>query len=802
MVAVIAGEIIAARNMEMLVGVLLCVILWCGMNYSEGFFIFEDGKICIGRLISIGVFMAAGFILYNTQSTLYSVTDNVKDGTEGKLRGEVYDIVERENGRTIVLKNVMFEYEGADENDVNIIYTDKVYLYDKGGSNISIGDEAGCDAAVYMEFTGARNKGNFNDENYYHSIGITALFYGKEVCTYGSVNSLTLSCRRALYSLRKNIQSIIYNICDRDTASVLEAMLLGNRQNMDEETTSVYKDAGIFHVCCISGTHMAIIGLGLYKFLRKRKGYAFSVAVTGSVVIGYGMLAGMGMSVMRAVIMILVKLCAELMGRTYDMISAMSLSSIIIICISPFSIYNTGFILSYAAVAGICFVAPVLNKIFVKPGSRMEKLWQSIMFSAGIQLATIPIVAYTNFEVPLCGIILNIIVIPCMTYIILSGIMGIFLGCITVTGGRFVIAMAAYGAKFYKFVSGKVLMIPFMQCVTGKPNLWQIAVYYIILTAVLYTGWRFYNRDGEFPEDFFYVRCIKRVTVILTVMALAFVIVYRQHGKMDIHMIDVGQGDCINIRTEDGSNFLIDGGSSDISECGKYRILPCLKAEGVKRIDYVVITHGDEDHINAVTTLMEERVGGKSYVSNLVIPDIHNYEEVFSELLSSAGNNNVNVELIRAGDMWKDTSYEIKCMYPCDKEAYDDSVDINEKSTVLKVTSGDFSMLCMGDLGESGEKKLIEYYGEELRSLSKLTVLKTGHHGSKNSSCQEFLDIIKPELAIISCGINNRYGHPGKETLDRLDKVGCGVLRTDIQGEISVVVDGRGYVEVEYGQCQ
>lgn len=808
MVAVITGEIIASRNLELLIGELICIFLWGGINYSEGFFIFNDKKICTGRLISIFMCMAAGFVLFSYQSRLYCVMNTMEDNAEVLVRGEVHDIKERENGRTLVLRKAVIHtgkirIGNESDADTDILKSDKVYLYDNGKENIQIGDLISSGKAIYMKFTGAGNKGNFDDEKYYKSIGVAALFYTKETKVCGTSGDVGYTYRRWIFNIRRYIYNVMYKVCDEDAASVLEAMLLGSRQNMDGDTEELYKDAGIFHVCCISGTHMAIIGLGLYKLLRRRHGYAFSVAVTGIVVVAYGVLAGMGMSVMRAVIMILLKLLSEVLGRTYDMMSAMSLSSVIIICIYPYSIYNTGFILSYAAVAAISVVNPVLIKVFVRPGCKGEAILKGIMFSAGIQLTTIPIIAYCNFEIPLSGIILNLVVIPCLTYIILSGIAGILAGSICTVAGRFLIATASYGVKLYKIMSEAILNIPYMQIVTGKPQIWQIGVYYIILTVVLYAGWKFYKRDKEFSEDFFYVKCMKCIAACMTLIILTYVIVYTKHGSTDIHMIDVGQGDSIHIRTENGINFLIDAGSSDVKDCGKYRVLPCLKAEGVKCIDYIVVTHGDEDHINAVATLMQEKIAGKSYVNTLVLPSIDDYEIVFSDLLKCASDNKVNVKLIGAGDSWIGKKCVVECLYPVGEkntETYGNAAmkeqavknatikdkDTNDKSTVLKISSGKVSMLCVGDLGEKGEKILLE---RDKGNIEDIDILKVGHHGSKNSSCEKFLDVVKPRIGLISCGINNRYGHPHKETLERLNNTGARVLRTDEMGEIEIRIE-------------
>lgn len=777
MVAVIFGEIIALGNRELLVGTVL-VLMISGfevINYTKN----KDDSINIGRLINFCFFVAVGIFLFKTQTNDYAVVEKLGDKENGEIRGIINDIIEKEDKSILVLKELKFYRRTSDEGCISL---GSVYVYYDGNEKVSIGDYIQCSNAQYRAFSRARNKGNFDSETYYHSIGITASFYTKNLKNIGTRKSILLFLRQKIFRIKKTLKKVLYEICDTETASVLEAMLLGDKSNMHEETANIFKDAGIFHVCCVSGTHMAVIGMGIYILLRKVRGYCFSVGVAAAFIICYGILTGMGMSVMRAVIMILLKLVADILGRTYDMISAMSLSSIIIIFIYPYAILNTGFALSYAAVAGVCFVMPVVNHVFIREGIKYEKLLKSFSVCFSVQIATLPVMAFCNSEISAYGMFLNLVVIPIASYILISGLAGMIMGIIAVSCGSFFVAISSYGISFYKQIAQAALRVPGAVINTGKPHFFQIIIYYIILAVFLFIGWNYYERDNEFPEEFYYVRYIKKAAIVVGIMLLFGTILYRKRNDLEMYVIDTGQGDSICIKASDGTNYLIDAGSTDVKDTGKYRILPCLKANAVGSIDYLIVTHPDEDHVNGIEELLKERHNNKSYVSNIVIPRIQGYDALFSDIIKLAKWYGVNVITIKKGDRWSGENYSMECIYPDENI---NNEDVNEKCTVMKLDVGGIKVLCMGDLGEEGEVELLK----NKSAIQDIDILKVGHHGSKNSSCQDFLQVCKPRLALISCGVENRYGHPHAETLERLENIGAKIFRTDYSGEISVYVN-------------
>lgn len=255
------------------------------------------------------------------------------------------------------------------------------------------------------------------------------------------------------------------------------------------------------------------------------------------------------------------------------------------------------------------------------------------------------------------------------------------------------------------------------------------------------------------------------------------------------------------MESSEGTSFLIDGGSADVSKVGTYRIAPFLKSQGIRKLDYVIITHTDQDHINGLTELLSEELFP---VRCLVLPKLRIKDEAYLNLELLAAKKGIPVRYIKAGDYIVEGSLKISCLHP----SLDDiSITSNAGSTVLSVTFGEFDMLLTGDLEGEGEKLLIQrlkdksFYKEwGVNPAIDYDVLKVAHHGSKYSTSEELLNLICPEYSLISCGENNLYGHPHEELLDRLKGTESNIKITYEYGAIALKTDGKklyvkGYLE-------
>jgi competence protein ComEC len=310
----------------------------------------------------------------------------------------------------------------------------------------------------------------------------------------------------------------------------------------------------------------------------------------------------------------------------------------------------------------------------------------------------------------------------------------------------------------------------------GRPDIIRIVLYYLLILIFIY-GVNRYK---------------KRSFLLILLFAVGILIFPKQGEGLTVTMLDVGQGEAIYMETGEGLNFLIDGGSIDVNGVGIYRIRPFLLSKGINHIDYAIVTHGDTDHTSGLMELMED---GKIKIVNLILPKIDssnnrwdreditiNDQDEFKDLKELAAKCKVNLMYIKAGDYIREGKLDITCLHPLEGYMYSSR---NAYSTVLSVKYGDFDMLLTGDLEAEGERNITKM------PLSQYDVLKVAHHGSKNSTSQEFLKIIKPRLSLISCGKDNRYGHPHEELLERLDDIGSELVITYESGAITIKTDGR-----------
>lgn len=253
-----------------------------------------------------------------------------------------------------------------------------------------------------------------------------------------------------------------------------------------------------------------------------------------------------------------------------------------------------------------------------------------------------------------------------------------------------------------------------------------------------------------------------------------------------------GTGRLFFFRDGNGKNYLIDGGSSSVDAAGRYRLEPFLKFRGVKRLDYVWVTHGDVDHLNAVEELLERRKYGVE-IQYLIFPEQKYWDERLIKLCNLAEEAGTKVRVMEMDTIFLSGKLKMRCLWPGEGEPSENG---NENSLVLHLQYGKITMLFTGDLENTGEELLAERI-KNLRKKGELPacydLLKVGHHGSRNATGEELLEVIRPRAAFCSSGKENRYGHPHAETLERLAKWGVSLYNTKDRGAVSMYTDGREY---------
>ena len=622
----------------------------------------------------------------------------------------------------------------------------------------------GCELSLYgtiYQLNPADNPGQFDAESFYQSQGILYTFYVESVIEVQGKAVL----KDKITNLRDYFSKYLTEIFDERDSGILKAALLGEKSALREEDQLLYQKAGISHLLSISGLHISMIGISLYKIFRKWNLTFLEAGLpSGLLIFLYGIMTGFGISTIRAVCMFTVMILGDILGRTYDMASAMALAAILILIRNPLQARQAGFLLSFGAILGICMVYPILQSVF----EPKRNVFKTILFSMSISLVTYPLTVHFFYEYPLYSILLNFIVIPCMPVVMGCGAAAMIAGSASIAVGKIIGIPAQLILSFYEGLSKWTIKLPYAVIRLGCEETWQLVGYYFFLVVSITLLW--YGRK-------------KWCGLILP---LAIVIVtLRFRSPVEFSALDVGQGDGLFLRSPKGTICLIDAGSTSEKNIGEYRILPYLKYEGVTVLDYVILTHLDEDHMSGVRELLELQDTFKGIkIRQILFPEIANPDEKYLEIWNLAKEKNVTVGTIGAGDKIKEENFEISCIYPIKGRRTEDK---NNSSTVLQVSYQDFSMLLSGDLGFDGEEELLQ-----MGALRDVDVWKVSHHGSKYSGSENFLQSINPQLSLISVG-RNSYGHPNEELLERIHAVGSMAETTLEHGALMIESDGKTF---------
>lgn len=643
------------------------------------------------------------------------------------------------------------------------------------------------------------NPGQFNAPFYYQILRISFRLDRAEIQVK---SDKYYKISEGLYQLRRKAGSKMDALLPEQEASVMKTMLLGEKGILDEEIKGLYQRNGIAHILAISGLHISMIGMGFYQLLRKAGLKIKTSAILASIVIIlYGMMTGFAVSAIRAIVMFLLQMLAQILGRTYDRITALAVAAVLVLVEQPLYLFHSGFQFSFLCVLGISLILPVLGNV-----RKGRKLLEGIAMMA----VTLPVYLGVFYQIPVYSMFLNFIVLPMMSILMGAGIVMV-LASFMWTGLGIPAAWLITGILMvYEKLALFTERLPNHYWTPGCPAKWQLAVYVAVLIVVAALG-RTRRKTVLYQKDCIHRRgkCEKWISTYGIPVGIcwglillgAVILAWHFRPELQVTVLDVGQGDCIFLQTEDGTSYLTDGGSSSISKVGKYRMIPFLKYQGASQIKAVFVSHADSDHCNGIAELLEQAEFEGIMVDNLVLPDLADEcrSSGYEELVDLAGQNEVTVQFLHEGQQFQDGELLFQCLHP--SKGYR-AEDLNETSMVLLVTYKEFSMLLTGDVQGAGEEHLTQELkawkgpGVTDHAETELTILKVAHHGSKNSTSEEFLEAANPKLAIISCGEGNRYGHPHEETLERLEKADIPRFCTKDYGAITVTVAGESRVKV------
>lgn len=690
------------------------------------------------------------------------------------LIGTLYKTEVKNQKEYLYLKNVNLKDSQKIKKINSILVISNIHVNSRMGNLIKV-------SGKYKKWNTAKNPGAFDEALYYHMLNIN----GKVILEqYSVIDNSVDEIGEWLANIRKKTACSYEKLCSSENAAVLCAMVLGDTSKLKDDIKEIYQDAGVLHILAISGQHISLIGMACFKILRKMKlGILVSGLCSAGIVICYGILTGSGVSTIRAVFMFLVFMGAQVLGRTFDMLSATALSAILMLLDNPFVLWQGAFLLTYGAVIIIALMEKLeffeqqsmkksgkeIDNQKKKPGQKIlyslkKCLWSSFFIQTGI----IPIIAYFYYETARYAVFTNLFVLFLATVMLQLGILGGITGNLCMPLGKLILNFCSVIIYMIESICKFFQQLPFEQWIIGRPQVWQIVIYYILFCFFMWssTWWRY--------------KLLKWITLIGLSIIMSGVLGFKVDRGIEITSLFVGQGDGIYFRGPQGKNYFIDGGSSDLKKVGKQQILPFLKSQGICQIDYWFVSHTDEDHISGLKEILEDNYP----VKYLFLPKVGIRNQEYENLIKMAERSGTKVILIEKGDVLEEKNGEEKMLLRCLYPSYESSIkqeSMNENSLVLSLEYAGLKCLFTGDIDFEGEEEL-----EKITNLSEYQVLKVAHHGSKNSTSEKFLNRIKPKLSIISCGENNFYGHPHKQLLKRLNLIESKIHITSKEGAIFI----------------
>lgn len=604
-----------------------------------------------------------------------------------------------------------------------------------------------------LRYTG----GGAENPTYHRGKGVFVLCYPKGGSTI--IPRAIASIGHFPAKLRQNILSLLDTIFPTDTAPLAKAILLGDTDGLSYEVKTALKTSGVYHVVAVSGMHVAILFGLVYLLCGKRSGLAALIGIP--LLVLFAAVAGFSPSIVSACIMQTLMLLALLVNKEYDPPTALAAAVLVLLVANPLSITSASLQLSVGSMIGIFLFTQRIYRYFLdekrlgpaKGRSIKARLTRwcvgSVSVTLGAMSITTPLSALYFGSVSISGIITNLLILWLISLVFYGIIAACVLGALWLPIGICI---------------GRVLSMPIRLVLWGTDMISRIPVSAVYTSSIYIVAWLLFG----YALLAVFLKNKKKHPLVLTICLLAglvgAILLSYLEPRMDnyrITAVDVGQGQCLILQNED-KYYMVDCGG-DSGDKAADRASQLLLSQGVFRLDGLILTHYDADHAGGAESLLSRIPADTIYLP--IVEEENDIRDALSQKYADAICW-VSEDLHLAdGDI---------TLYPASR-----ADDANESSLCILFQPENCDILITGDRSEAGELDLISH-----TDLPDLEILVVGHHGSRTSTSWELLQETLPEIAIISVGEGNRYGHPTWETLERLKLFGCGVYRTDIEGTI------------------
>lgn len=620
-----------------------------------------------------------------------------------------------------------------------------------------------------------RNKGGFNYRRYLNSQKIYGTITVKSITVIeeGKVDFIT--------KIKNKIEDTFLKLLPKDYAGIINSMLNGDTKNVSENILEDFKNSGITHLLAVSGSNIAYIIMFLSLCSNKIFGKYLSYYILIISIIIFIFVSGASASVARAGIMAILNIVAILLSRKSNTLNNIFFSAVILLIINPLTIYDVGFILSFVGTLGIVLLSkPIISLIekFIK----IKFLSETIGVTLSAQLMLLPIMMYFFNTISIISLITNLIIVPISGFLTILGFITVLISVVSFKLAR-VISFAIYTLLYFMLKIASFLgKISWANLLVPTSKIWMIVIYYLLIYLMMS------KNKKEITIKIFHYKRIRKLKVVLIEILIIFVIITnlinlvpRNHIKLN--MIDVGQGDSFYIETQNKKVILIDGGGSESSDydIGENIVVPYLLDMGKTKIDLIIVSHPHEDHIEGVFTVIE-----KLKVEKVMISENVDDVELILKLREICQKRNTEIVKVSAGEKFEIDNVKFNVIYPNSKIKEE---NINNMSLIIKMKFGEITTLFTGDLEDVAENNIKENI--------KADILKVGHHGSITSTSEKFLRKVMPQIALISVGRDNSYGHPDNIVSERLKKINAKIYRTDEMGEVKIKIYKNGRIKIQ-----
>jgi competence protein ComEC len=594
----------------------------------------------------------------------------------------------------------------------------------------------------------------------------------------------------------------------------MKGILLGTRDDLETDRLESFSLLGLTHVLAISGMHVGLV-VGGWIWLCRRLGltHETTLRLTWLVIPFYIVVTGAEPSAIRAGIMAMIGITALLMKQWKNGLSILGFTGCIMLLWNPYYLFNIGFQLSFLITAGIIWGVSKINR---KIPVHNEWIRSAISITLTAQCFSFPMTVYYFNQFSLLSFAANLFLVPVMTLIILPvGYAALFLGMIHPGFGYLLGKMVNTTLWSVYWIVDRLSGWAYMHQIWATPPKWWMVVYFALFLSLISFWEKGDNRIHPLVKRKWQGNIITRklgkrrwvAPVLLLLMIVHLAYGYAYPGKREAFQatfIDVGQGDSLLIETPKGTRILVDGGGTlDFSErleewqkrkktfeVGKQVLVPYLKRNGIRHLDYVFATHGDIDHIGGLRAVLSEL-----YVTQLVWGTDSIIGPEVTELFQIAQDNEVKVVQAVRGQRWKiEEGIDLLVLHPTHESGK--NMEGNNQSLVLLMNIYGKTMMLTGDIEVAAEHRILDAL-EENQFRPNIDIMKVAHHGSRTSTTQRWMNYFKPKVAVISVGHDNRFGHPTAEVIERLEAAQTQIYRTDVHGAVTVTMDRMGRVELE-----